>query len=182
MQSGIAGRGLTKDGGINMRRIWTAPLIFGLTALLVSAGLGCNSNPIILLSYLLNNGDPKMDAEFPLKPRPKHEKEEVKVVVLISCGSAYSPDMIGIDRSTRRRIHPGCSNAVARRTRSWCSVLKSQPIDTYKRENPDWREMHPVDIGKKFGADYVIEIEVLEMSIYEPKSTSNSCADEPRSA
>lgn len=148
-----------------MRRFWIAPLLFGLTALFT--GTGCN--PILLLAYLFNNNDPKIKADFPLKPREKHEKEEVKVVVLTSSVPGLSPDMIGVDRLVAvefiQQLEKRCQENEEK-----VKVLKSQPVDAYKRENPDWRRQSPYDIGKHFKADYVIDIEVLDITLFDPGS------------
>ena len=152
-----------------MRRIWKMPLFLGVLAFVVGVSAGCNSNPIILIEYLLSDGDPKTDAEYPLKPRPKHEKEEVKVLVMTSCGGSSNADMIGVDRLLATEFIP-VLEARCKDNKELVTVLKTQPLADFKRENPDWREMHPMDIGKKFGADYVIDIEVLEFSIIEPRT------------
>jgi hypothetical protein len=43
-------------------------------------------------------------------------------------------------------------------------------IDDFKQENTNWRVMSPYDIGKKFGADYVIDVEIDVMELYKPGS------------
>lgn len=152
-----------------MRRIVIAPVLFSLAALF--AGTGCGSNPIVLIAYLLNNGDPKTPAEYPLKPRPKHEKEEVKVVVLTSCDPSCmnEADLIGIDRMVGSEfinlLESRCKD-----NKEFVTVLKMQALDDFKRKHVDWKAMHPIEIGKQLKADYVIEIEVVSVSIYEPRS------------
>ncbi len=152
-----------------MRRIVIAPLLFNVAALF--AGTGCGSNPIVLVAYLLNNGDPKSSAEYPLKPRPKHEKEEVKVVVLASCDPSCmsEADLIGIDRMVGSEfislLESRCKD-----NKELVTVLKTQALDDFKRKHVDWKAMHPIEIGKQLKADYVIEIEVVTVSIYEPRS------------
>ena len=136
-----------------------------LFSLLVVACTGCN--PILLMSYLFDNNNPKTKAEFPLKPRPKHEKEEVKVLVLTSCAPGLSPDMIGIDRLLAAEFIP-LLEARCLENKENIKILKSAPIDAYKKENPEWRGQHPMEIGKYFKADYVIDIEVLSIGMFEP--------------
>jgi hypothetical protein len=154
---------------MSMRRIVIAPLLFGLAA--VFAGAGCGSNPIILVAYLLNNADPKSPAEYPLKPRPKHEKDEVKVVVLTSCDPSCmsEADLIGIDRMVGSEfislLESRCKD-----NQELVTVLKTQALDDFKRKHADWKAMHPIEIGKQLKADYVIEIEVVNVSLYEPRS------------
>ena len=146
-----------------MRKKWLSRVV--LFSLLVVACTGCN--PILLMSYLFDNSNPKTVAEFPLKPRPKHEKEEVRVVVLTSCAPGLSVDMIGIDRLLAAEFIP-LLEARCLENKEKITILKSQPIDAYKKDNPEWRGQHPMEIGKFFKADYVIDIEVLSIDIYEP--------------
>ncbi len=142
---------------------WKARL--AVTALMLVAGLGCN--PILLTAYLFNNEDPKSNAEYPLKPQPKHEKDEVKVVILTSCAPGISSEMIGIDRLLASEIIPLLETRCVE-NKEKVTVLKSAPLDTYKKQNPDWRQRHPKEIGEYFKANYVIDIEVLDISIYAP--------------
>jgi hypothetical protein len=152
-----------------MRRIVLAPFIFAVGA--VASSAGCGSNPIVLIAYLFNNGDPKSPAEYPLKPRPKHEKEEVKVVVLASGNSncLTQADLIGIDRMLGAEfislLESRCKD-----NKELVTVLKTQALDDFKRKHADWKSMHPMDIGKQLNADYVIEIELAKVSIYDPKA------------
>ena len=150
-----------------MKRLWVAPLLFGFSA--VVAGTGCGSNPVILLAYLLNNDDPKMPAECPLTPRPKHEKEEVRVVVLTSRVPGLPPDLMGIDGLLAAEFIPLLQKRCDE-NKEKVSVKKSSLIDTYKKENPEWRSESPYDIGKKLNADYVIDIEVRDIGIVMPGS------------
>jgi hypothetical protein len=134
-------------------------------ALCLAAGAGCN--PILLMAYLFNNNDPKMPAEFELKPRPKHEKDEVRVVVLTSNLPSVSPDMIGIDRLLAMEFVPLLEKR-CQENKQKLTVLKSQPVEAYKREHPNWRRQSPYDIGEHFKADYVIDVEVLDVSLFDP--------------
>ena len=146
-----------------MSNIWKARLT--VSVLVVAASMGCN--PILLTSYLFNNADPKTQAEYPLKPRPKHEKEEVRVVILTSCAPGISPEMIGVDRLLALEMIP-LLEARCLENKEKVTVLKSAPVDKFKKDEPEWRSKHPVEIGKIFNADYVIDIEVLDVGIYEP--------------
>jgi hypothetical protein len=151
-----------------MRRFWIAPLLFGLSALF--AGVGCgNVNPVVLIAYLFNGNDPKDPAKFPLKPRPKHEEEEVKVVVLTTCAQGLSSDVMGVDRALAsefiKLLQERCTE-----NKEKVLVKRVTAIDEFKKKNPDWQGLSPVDIGKELKADYIIDIEVLDMTLYEEGS------------
>jgi hypothetical protein len=133
-----------------------------------TAMMGCN--PILMTAYLLNRGeDPKMAAEFPLKPQPDRKKEPVKVVVLTSCAPGVPAELINVDRLLASDFIPLLEGR-CQANKENVVIKKSQPIEEFKRENPDWRNMHPLEIGKHFQADYVIDIEVLSISMYEVRS------------
>jgi len=146
-----------------MRGIWKTRLGVGLLALV--SLMGCN--PLLLTAYLFNKSDPRMPAEYPLKPQPKREKEEIKVVVLTSCVPGLSPDMIGVDRLLAAEFIPLLEKRCIENEEK-VIVFKSSPIDAYKRDNPDWRRQSPYDIGKHLDANYVIDLEVLKIDLYEP--------------
>ena len=146
---------------------WKARLAVCLLA--VFASMGCN--PILLTARLLNPEDPQEKAEFPLTPHPKREKEEVRVVVLTSCALGISPDLNGSEHLLAAEVIPLLAKR-CEENKEKVLVFKSAPLEEYKRDHPEWRSMHPKDIGKDeyFKADYVIDIEILEISIYEPRS------------
>jgi hypothetical protein len=150
-----------------MRRLWMTPVLFGLSALV--AGAGCNANPVLLVAYLLNDGEPKQPAEFPLKPQPKHEKDPVKVVVLTTCAPSPSAELAGLDRALAaefiRKLQERCTE-----NKQNVLVKKAQAIDQFKKDNPDWRNQSPYDIGKRLEADFVIDIEVQDISLYKPNT------------
>lgn len=148
-----------------MTKKYKARLAVALLAMI--AGAGCN--PILLLGHIFNNDDRKLTADCPLKPQPKREKEEVRVVVLTSCPPNESTEMVGIDRLLAAEFIPMLERRCIE-NKEKVLVLKSKPIEDFKKENPNWRSMKPYDIGKRFNADYVIDIEVLSISIFEPNS------------
>jgi hypothetical protein len=43
-------------------------------------------------------------------------------------------------------------------------------IDKIREENPNWSSVDPYEVGKKFGADYVIDVEITDMDLYKPGS------------
>jgi hypothetical protein len=90
-------------------------------------------------------------------------------MVLASAVPDASIEMIGVDRLLAAEFIPLLEKRCTE-NKELVSVLKSLPVDKYKNEHPDWKSQSPYDIGKHFKADYVIEIEVLKISLYEPKT------------
>jgi hypothetical protein len=148
---------------------WKARL--GVALLAVIAGMGCN--PILFMGYLINGQeDPKMPAEFPLKPKPEKEKEPVKVVVLTSyplqSGDPRGADMIGADKLLAIEFI-SLLQARCAENKENVVIKASQIVENFKRDHPEWSRMSPNEIGKKFDADYVIDIEIISISISDPK-------------
>lgn len=124
-------------------------------------GVGCN--PISTM-YFLFRGDQKAPAEFPLPP--KEGKQEVAVALLVSAPNT-SWEFAGVDREL--------SAAVGRRLfdqtkagKNPIRVVEQAKVDKFKGTNPDWKAMSGAEIGKQLGADYVIDLSLSAVSLYEP--------------
>src|SRR5947208_5122518 len=124
-------------------------------------GVGCN--PISTL-YFLFRGDQKAPAEFPLPP--KEGRDEVTVVLLISAPNT-SWEFAGVDReltaAVGRRLFDqtkGGKNPI--------KVVEQAKLDRFKAGNPDWRALSAAEIGKQLGADYVLDLTLSAVSLYEP--------------
>ncbi len=52
------------------------------------------------------------------------------------------------------------------------AVVPPQQVADYQGRNLNWDAVPPTQIGKQFGADYVVFVEVLEYSTREPKAPS----------
>ena len=135
-------------------------------------GIGCGTNPFIIPQLLLNGGkDARVPAEYALKLPPK--KSEAKVIVLVWSNSGLHPDLTGVDRMLNAELIQ-MLDARLKENEEKVLVLKMPRIDEYKSENPNWRSVNPMDIGKTFGGDYVIDVEVQEMDLFKPGSRANS--------
>jgi len=49
-------------------------------------------------------------------------------------------------------------------------VVEPQQVADYQDRHPNWASLPPAELGKKFGADYVIFIELLKYTTRDPKS------------
>src|SRR5207244_6917522 len=50
------------------------------------------------------------------------------------------------------------------------TIVTPNEIEKFRQSHDDWRAMDFGEIGKEFGADYVIDMELASMSLYEPGS------------
>jgi hypothetical protein len=129
--------------------------------LVAVAGVGCNP---IALTYFLFRGDQKTPAEFPLPPR--EGQKEVTVALLISAPDAQW-EFAALDRELAAVI----SRKFYEQTKDGKTPIRTVEqvkIDRFKANNPDWGAMSAAEIGAQLGADYVIELTVAAISLYEP--------------
>lgn len=135
---------------------------------LAATSFGCGMNPF-LLPQLLTTDDREsiVPADFPLKPQGK--RKDVKVVVLASTGPGLPPDLAGVDRMLNAEVIQ-VLDALTKKNEEEVHVLKMTVIDNFKSDTPNWRRLKPYDIGTKFGADYVIDVEIGEMDLYKQGS------------
>jgi hypothetical protein len=49
-------------------------------------------------------------------------------------------------------------------------VLNPDEVNKFKKNNPNWKSMHPSEWGKKLGVDFVLDIHLDKMSLYEQGS------------
>ena len=136
--------------------------------LLASAGsFGCGANPFLIPEILWGGRESRIPAEFPFKVQPKHD--DAKVVVLVSSKPGLPADLSGVDRMLSAELIQVLDTRL-KENEEKVMVLKMPKIDEYKSEHPNWRSIHPYDVGKNFSADYVVDVEILDMDLYKPGS------------
>jgi hypothetical protein len=138
--------------------------------------IGCNP---ITLPFMLLRSEAKIPAQYPLRPKegPKHDRdEEIKVLILASMspGSA-TPDFVGSDRELAAAIARKLPE-IGKENKEVYTVISPRQVDTFKTQNPGWKTMSAAKIGKKLGADYVIELSLGGLQLYQP-GTNNLLYD-----
>jgi hypothetical protein len=83
------------------------------------------------------------------------------------------PEFATADRDLAALIAKKCPD-VLKETGSKAKLIFVDPseIEAFKRSNPTWKQMHATAWGKKLGADYVMEITLAGMQIYQPRSNN----------
>lgn len=137
-----------------------------LTGLLILAtvlGTGCN---LPTLCYFLLNPDPKQDARLKRLADDADDDKEIKVVILANVPPDIRPEFIRVDRELGSLLaqHLG---AGFKENKENVTIVPPRKVERYKDDHPDWKAMEPIDIGKHFEADYVIYLDVHELSMYE---------------
>lgn len=147
------------------KRISRRTVVLGL----VASGLnfGCGTNPFLIPQILWGGRESRIPAEFPFKVQPRHE--DAKVVVLVSSKPGLHSDLSGVDRMLSAELIRVLDTRL-KENEEKVMVLKMPKIDEYKSDNPSWRSTHPYEIGKNFSADYVVDVEIMDMDLYKPGS------------
>ena len=150
-----------------MARLSRRGVLVGLGV--AASGLGCGGMNPFLLPYMFSGGQSKIQAEYPLTVHAK--KADAKVVVLVSAKMGLPPDLAGVDRMLNAELIR-ILDARVRENEEKVQVLKMPRIDEYKSQHPNWKALHPCDLGKDVaeGTDYVIDVEINEMDLYKPGS------------
>ena len=135
--------------------------------------IGCNP---LTLPFVLLRSEAKIEAPNPLRPKegPKRDKdEEIKVLVVAGLNpGSMTPEFVGIDRDLTTAIAKQLPE-VGKENKEKYTVIAPHQLETFKMQNPNWRSMRAGVIGKKLGADYVIEVTVSGLQMYQPGTQNN---------
>jgi hypothetical protein len=148
-----------------MATTWRHGALSGL-ALLAALCIGCN---MLSLPFFLLGPEPKVEPL--LKKVASDKNDEVKVVVLSYAGLETRPEFLRADRDL--------SNLLVRQLRDGfkynsekVTVVAPQKVEEFKNSHPNWHSMDLTEIGSRFGADYVIYLEINKLSLYENGSSN----------
>ena len=138
-------------------------------ALLAVLTIGCN--PLQTVAFFLHKDD-KLPAKYPLRPKegPKKDKdEEIKVLVLCDRGSGVPQEFAMVHNdlvSTLLKRIP----EFAKENKEKFTVIPQADVSKNKIGNTTWTSQPPSEIGKKLGADYVIDITLSNIGVYQQGS------------
>ena len=150
-----------------MQAKWAKRLVWGTLAVVVATGC----NPLTLAAFIFHR-DTKLPAEYPFQTKDEKKeskKEEITVAVFANLTPGAVYEFAGSDRElatmfTKRLTHEAKVN------KEKMTVVAPAEVDKFKMGNPNWKGMHPTAWGKKLNADYVLDIHVGNISVYQPGS------------
>lgn len=131
--------------------------------LLAVAGMGCNP---ATMSYFLFRGDDKVPPEHPLPP--KDGKKGVTVALVTSAAPTMGMDFAGVDRELAGLIARRMADET-KDAKHPITVIDQSKVDKLKSSGTDWRVRKMSDVAKELGADYLIDLTVNSMSMYQPE-------------
>ncbi len=152
-------------------RKWACRVVWGTTIAVMA--IGCN--PLNLAAFMFAR-DEKMPAPYPLtfdKEGPKKDKDEVVVVLLPHLAPGVSREFVTADRELVEKLARVLPElAKENKDKKKIRVISPTQVDKFKMANPHWKQMPAGEIGQKLGADYVLEIELDQMRLYQPNTAS----------
>ena len=148
------------------RNLLLAGLIFTAT---LTAGCSLMSIPYFFLPGM----DPKTDPKCPLASKDKDKT--VKVLILSQSSLDTRPEFLRVDRDLARMLSQSMEEGF-KRNKEKVVMVRNSLVESFKDEHPNWKVMGAVEIGKQFKADYVVELSVNQITLYEPEATTPSFA------
>jgi hypothetical protein len=145
-----------------MSRVLTTRRALLVGGLVAFAGMGCN--PATL--YFLMRGDDKVKPEIPLPA--KEGKKEVTVVILANGSPSLSYDFAGAERELVALVAQKMMTET-KEDKHPIRVIEQAKVDKFKAANPSWQTLSGGAVGKQLGADYVIDLTLTSMSMYQPE-------------
>jgi hypothetical protein len=110
---------------------------------------------------------PMRPAECPLASKDK--EKTVRVVILSQSPLEPRPEFLRV-HSDLPLILSQEMQAGFEKNKEKVTMVANNLVEKYKDEHPNWKAMQAVEIGRNFKADYVIELQVNQISLYEPGS------------
>jgi hypothetical protein len=144
---------------VERRWRWAA----GILATIVFS-IGCN--PAMMSYFLLFGKEDKNEPECPIATKGK----EIKLVIVASfAGLETRPELAQADHELVERL----TQVLQKRykdNKEKVTIVSANQVKLFQSKHPDWREWSMRDIGKHFGADYVLSLEIHAMTLYEKGS------------
>ena len=145
-----------------LRHPWRLALLLGTAFVLT---IGCN--PIQLAGWVFSP-DPIEAPKCSLVIKGKEAK-----VVIIAAHAMLPSDytLMRSDWELSQRLTQLLEERF-KENQEQVKVVKPSQVKTYMNKNPKWRELPPQEIGKHFKADWVINLEINSISLFD-KSSAN---------
>ena len=130
-------------------------------------GIGCN--PITTLSFLLQA--PFGETRFPPACQIAAKHKEVTVVILTSLAyrNDIRPEFLTVDRDLTDRLIQQLRKRYEE-NREKVNIVPFSKVNRYLAQQSDTSLLAKQEIGKHFHADYVINLEINAISLYEKGS------------
>jgi hypothetical protein len=135
------------------------------------AGVGLLGCSPINMAYWLWKGDGKQAPVYPLTPIDK-ERPDVRVVVMATNAAGMPWEFAGIDREVANQMAKTLAEESHKdsKQKNKFKIIRNEDVDRYKASNPNWRTMNPGALAAGLNADYVIDVSINGVGLYQPGS------------
>lgn len=110
----------------------------------------------------------KEPAEYK-KLASENKKKEISVVVWTYAPLEMREEFVQVDRKLAELLAKQI-NQMSKENGEKVTVVSPRKVEVYKNEHPEWASIDPQKVGRYFHADYVINVEINELSLYEPRT------------
>jgi hypothetical protein len=150
----------------NMVTLCRRSPLAGALLLGILSTMGCN---LMALPFFLMPGmEPRNPAKCKLASDDKNK--EVKAAILVSSNSLEtSPEFVDVDRALSDGLSRRLQEAF-KANKEKVTLVSSSAVQHFKDSHPNWKEMSGREIGKFFHADYLIDLEINSLTLYEQGS------------
>jgi hypothetical protein len=126
--------------------------------------IGCN--PLTGAFFMMFGVDDKTPAEFRIAG---DGKKTAHVLILTSMIQESRSELLGVERQLGAAINKQLE-ADCKLNKEKIKLVPVHKIEEFKNNNPSWRTMTATEIGRQFDVDYVVDVEVASLSLYEKDS------------
>lgn len=138
-----------------------------LGALLLMGALSAGCQLLALPYFFLPGMEPRSDPACPLVSKDK--EKTVKVLILSQTALETRPEFLRVDRDLAQLLSQSMDDGF-KKNKEKVVLVRNSLVEKFKDDHPNWKAMGAVEIGKHFKADYVIELDVNQITLYEPGS------------
>lgn len=136
-------------------------------AIVMAAALFCvGCNPLTGAFFLMFGVEDKTPAEFRIAGDGKKTSH---VLVIASVIQESRAELLGLERQLAVAINRQL-DADCKANKEKVQLIPAHKIEEFKTNNPSWRTMTATEIGRLFDVDYVVDVEVASLSLYERDS------------
>jgi len=138
-----------------------------LAALMLLGALSAGCQLLALPYFFLPGMEPRSDPACPLVSKDK--EKTVKVLILSQAALETRPEFLRVDRDLAQYLWQAMEDGF-KKNKEKVTIVRNSLVEKFKDDHPNWKAMGAVEIGKQFKADYVVELDVNQISLYEPGS------------
>src|SRR5438552_16765379 len=142
----------------------------GYLAGLLLVAVSCTGCNLMALPFFLIPGM-EPDHEANCKLAPHGMEKQAKVVILSPAGLEASPEFLRADRELGRLLYVQMEEGF-KKNKEKVTIVPVSQVEKYKDDHPNWRSLSPEEVGKHFHADYMIDLELNTVTLYEAGSAN----------